>query len=238
MWACWCCQPLRLLLHCKWPNALRIMMGVISEWPLENLTSSWVGLHCFGNAKKKKNKLLKTMTLPGLLLLTFEPSTNAKASYCKTNITLLHNTCCILYFFHFLFLLTSNFILSGLSNLLSLPLRSFFVVLIYFQDIHLLLFSTVFVFSSDFPYFFCRERRRYLSPTVRNSKKYNHKVEKELSVRTEALIFHFLSVKVRKCNLREDGWRTWKRKEDNDRLNASFGTGALVYLLPKWPKMK
>lgn len=209
-------------------------MGVISEWPLKTLTSPWFGLDCISNAKKLSRK----MTLPGLLLLTFEPSTNTKASHYKTNITLSQNTCCILSFFHFLFLLPSNFVLSGFSNLLSLPLRSFFVVLIYFRDIHLLLFSTVFVFSSDFPYFFCWERRRYLSPTVRTSKTYNHKVEKEHSVRTEARIFHFLSVKVRKCNLREEGWHAWKRKEDNDRLNASFGAGALVYLLPKWPKMK
>lgn len=138
-----------------------------------------------------------------------------------------------MYFFHFLFLPSSNFILSGFSNLLSLPLRSFFIVLIYFRDIHLLLFSTVFVFSSDFLYFFGWERRRYLSPTVRNSKTYNHKVEKEHGVRTEALIFHFLSVQVRECDLREDGWHARKGKEDNDRLHASFSAGVLVYLLPK-----
>lgn len=162
--------------------------------------------------------------------------TNTKASHYKTNITLLQKciyTCCILYFFHFLFLLSSNFILSGFFNLLCLPLRSFFVVLIYFRDIHLLLFSTVFVFSSDFPYFFGWERRRYLSPTVSNSKTYNHKVEKEHGVRTEALIFHFLSVKVRECNLREDGWRVRKGKEDNDRLNTSFSAGVLTSRVTK-----
>lgn len=210
------------------------MMGVLSMWPLETFKSPWVGSNCFSNANNGNPSRIIVSDLNAHPPTQEHRIIKQPLHYLRKCI----HTCCILYFFHFLFLLSSHFIPSGFSILLSFPLRSFFVVLIYFRDIHLPLFSTVFVFSSDFPYFLGGERRRYLSPTVRSGKTYNHKVEKEHGVRTEALIFHFLSVKVRECDLREDGWRARKGKEDNDRLNASFSTGALVYLLPKWPKMK
>lgn len=148
----------------------------------------------FKSPCSRSGRFQTTNNSRGLLFLTLQHThnthTHTHTLYIYTNtriyMFLLYN---ILYFFYFLFLPSSNFTLSSFTNLLSLPLLSFFVVLIYFQDIHLLLFSTVFVFSSDFPYFFAWERRRYRYPTVRNTKTYNHKVEKEQGVRTDTNLF-------------------------------------------------
>lgn len=138
------------------------------------------------------------------------------------------HTCYILYFFHLLLYFLASptcYLLLCTHFPLSLSIFGTFICWPL---------STVFVFSSDFPYFFGWEGRRYLSPPVgKTAKTYNHKVGKEHDVRTEALIFHFLSVNVRECDFREDGWRARKGKEDNDKLNASFSAGVLTSKVTK-----